>query len=123
MPPIELCSPYQKAVLWAAVAGDNNNYGVQRVSAGIELDVRWEQDDAEVQDPQAGLVKTDTLVIVDRDIPPRSIMWLGALADLPSPPTNLKQVIVSGGAADVKGRFTQYDVRLMSFSNNLPEIV
>lgn len=119
MPAMEVDCLNQKAVLWASNGFDN--YGNPKVDAAVEIKVRWEKGRKENLDPLTANVGIDSTVVVDRVIPLRSIMWLGALADLPSPTVDLRQVIDSGEIPDVKNRYARRVVMLTNWSDTLPD--
>lgn len=123
MPSNEESCRFQKAVLWPATGFDD--YGKVSISTvtGVEIDVRWEDVQEETLDSNGNTVTTDARVVVDQDITVGSVMWQGALEDVASPPTNLKQVVSFGKIPDVKGRENRRVVRLIRFSNKLPSVV
>jgi len=110
----------QKAVLYVLAGRDN--YGKATVNAGIEISVRWENKQAEVLDSQGTLVGTDTVVYVDRDVTIGSVLWLGKLINLPSVPTELKEVISYQKIPDVKNRAFRRKLLCMKYSDSLPTI-
>ena len=123
MPPIELADRRQKAVLWAAVEDSFDDYGKHKVSAAIEVKVRWEEKKQESVDAMGNTIALDAFVVVDRVIAVGSIMWLGKKADLATPPVNLKEVAEYREVPDIKGRKSGRVVLLVRYSNELPTIV
>jgi len=110
----------QKAVLW-----ENNGYdryGKIKLKSPVEIDCRWEKGHEESLDHQGHTVGYDVNVVVDQDIAPGSILWLGSLADVPSPPTNLRQVIEFRKTPDIKAVVHRRVVRLARYSDELPSI-
>ena len=85
MPPPETFHRHQTAVLWVKV-GDNAQ-GEPILAAPVELNpsdrtgVRWETGDMIPLSPEQHALKIEAVVVVDRDIPFGSQMWLGELAD------------------------------------------
>lgn len=123
MPRPENSSRYQKAVLWAAgVANGVDDYGEQKVSAAAELDVRWEERRQEALDPNGETIAVDAVAVVDQDIVVGSIMWLGDIDDVATPPVDLKQVVAFNKIPDVKGGRFRQTVGLIRFSNKLPTL-
>lgn len=120
MPALELSGRHQKAVLWAANGYDD--YGQPEVDAAIEITVRWETGLREAIGPQGGPIAFDGLAVVDREIAVGSIMWLGALAALPSPATDLKQVVDYTETPDIKARAIRRTVKLAKYSDTLPDL-
>ena len=121
MPAIESADRKQKAVLWAATGVDD--YGEHKVSAAVEIRVRWEEKRREGVNPNGNTIAVEATVVVDRVIAIGSIMWLGKKADLADPPVNLKQVMGRGEIPDTKGRKTRRTVLLVRHSNELPTVV
>ena len=120
MPSQETTSRHQKAVYWEANGFDDN--GEPKVDAAVDLVVRWEQKRGEALNAQGNTIASDATVVVNRDIVVGSIMWLGILDDVASPPVDLWQVIDFSRIPDVKGRVDRRVVLLMRYSNELPEL-
>jgi hypothetical protein len=112
----------EKAVLFAFAS--NNNFGEPQVSAGVEIKARWEIENGETLGPRDTVIKTVAIVLVDRDIEVGSLLWNGALVDLPSPVTELYKVADFNKVQDLKKRLppTRY-VRVTKFSDTMPTIV
>lgn len=113
-------SRFQKAVLWAANGTDRN--GEVKVDAAIEIMVRWETKQGELLNPQGNTILFEEMAVVGRSILIGSIMWLGALADVATPPTNLRQVIDFTETPDVKNRHQRRTVKMIKYSNELPTL-
>ncbi len=122
MPAMESDCLFQKAVLWAATTtfADDNSLSV---SAAAEINVRWEDTKIEDPDGKGNVTSIVAEVVVGQDIAIGSIMWLGELEDIASPPVNLRKVINFSKIPDVKGRKFRRTVQLMRFHNTLPTIV
>jgi len=120
MPSIETTNLNQYAVLWEA--GSLDDYGELKVSSPVEIPCRWEYKQEEVSDPLSGTTVSEATVYVNQSIGIGSILWEGALADLPVTPTNLKRVAAVGRIPDVKGKKTRRFVRLVTYSNTLPTV-
>ena len=120
---IEHAWRYQKAVYWEANGYDN--YGQPKVDAAVELDVRWEDIYEEALDSQGNTIALDAMVVVDREVPVGSIFWKGALEDYEalSSPSGYKQAMYYGDIPDIKGEYTRQTVKLMRFSDELPDLV
>ncbi len=112
---------FQKAVLWVFAGYDG--HGDVTVSAATEIDVRWEERRREVLDANGNSIAIDATVVVGQEIAVGSVLWLGALADVASPPVNLKQVVVYDSIPDVKGQEFRRTVGLVKYSDSLPTIV
>ena len=117
---LETTERNQSAILWT-IAG-HDNYGDVTLNDPIEIKVRWEHKQSEQLVPDGSKISVVAEVVVDRDIDLESILWLGTLADLPTTPTELKQVIFSRKIPDIKGRHYRRVVSLMVYSNSLPEL-
>jgi hypothetical protein len=116
----------QKAVLWPATndgdAADYNDYGERKLDAKEEIICRWEIKTTESLDPQGQTVAFSETVYVDKAIIEGSIMWKGELCNLPATPTNLRRVEAYEELPDIKGKNPLRMVRLMKYSDELPEL-
>jgi len=125
MPDQEVAFLDQKAVMWAWVGTDR--YGQPKVLPPVEVDVRWDDTTTEVTDPHGAVRKIDAEVVVDQDVPVRSIMWRGALVDLPDihliPKVGIMQVVKFDKTGDLKARAVFRMVFLMRWKDTLPTIV
>lgn len=121
MPEIEVSSLHQKAVLWAYYDTDGN--GEPRVSEPVEIDCRWEHVVSQMLSPQGEPIAVDGEVFVDRVIAVGSVLWKGALADLPATPTALKEVLAYVEVPDIKGRNYERSVLTRRFRESLPTVV
>lgn len=116
MPVMETAWRYQKAMLRAAEGFDN--YGNPRVAnTPVELDVRWEQTDREVTDPQGNNVGVDIMAVVDREVPVGSVLWFGS--DV-KPTADLRYVVSYQETPDVKGRHYRRVLYLARVSDQRP---
>ena len=115
---LETTALHQKAVLYTANGFDD--YGEPKVDAAVEIDVRWEIGKHEGISPTGAPIALDSTVVVDREIAIGSAIWLRALADLPSPVTNLRTVIDYAEIPDIKGRQVYRTVSLMKLSDEIP---
>lgn len=111
---------FQKAVLWTFTGYDG--HGEVKVNAAAEVDVRWEEGRREVLDADGNNIAIDATVVVGQDIAVDSIMWLGALADVATPPVSLMQVVTKKSVPDVKGIKFRRTVGLVKYSNKLPTL-
>ena len=117
MPPLEQQFRSQRAVLWMAVGFDD--YGVPKVAAPVEIDVRWDETQSETKDAKGDMIQIDATVVVDRVITPGSVMWLGDVIDLLTPPTNLKRVVSYQEVPDIRNRHVRKLVTVARLSDNL----
>lgn len=85
MPDIEDCDREQDAVLWEA--SGFGQYGRPTVKEPVELlayrgeGVRWVEDRSQTTDAFGNAVTVDATVVVGRDIPVGSNLYLGTLED------------------------------------------
>jgi hypothetical protein len=121
MPSIEIVGLSQKAVLWALSSYDKR--GEPTVITAAEIDVRWEWSKRVVMSKDGTPIALSAEVMVDRVIAPGSIMWLGELTAVPSPPTNLHEVVGYDETPDIKNREYQRNVSLTKWRDVLPTIV
>jgi len=120
MPHLETLSRRQKAVLWEYDSVDS--HGRPLLKAAREITVRWDRTQHEGTDPLGNTITLDCALVVNEDIPVNSVMWLGALADLPGTPTELKKVALAGKVPDIKGRQYYRTVSLVRYSDTLPDL-
>lgn len=128
MPTLESTALPQSAVLWPFAGYDS--YGQPAVESAVELSpdnqdgVRWVEGVTEQISPEGTLVAASDTVHVNRSrvITVGSIMWLGALADVPSPITNHREVIGVNATLDIKGRATKRNVTLQKI-DEFPAVV
>ncbi len=121
---LENSSRHQKAVLWAASAANGvHDYGVPKVSAKVQILVRWEERRQEAVDPDGNTIAVDIVAVVDQDIVIGSILWLGDIDDVATPPVDLKQVVTFSKPPDIKSRNFRRVVGLIRHSNKLPTLV
>lgn len=118
MPALETVDLHQKAVLWAK--NGTNRYGEVKVDAATEIDVRWETTERQVIGPNGSPISLDSVAYVDQDITVGSIMWLGELTDVPTPPTNLREVVDFKSVPDIRNKKTRRRVFLTKYSSTLP---
>jgi hypothetical protein len=121
MPGIEVSGLDQKAALWVS-RNISDDHGEPTVSAGVEINVRWEKKTYEAITSDATPVAITGVIHVDRVIPEDSIMRLGTLASVPSPPDYLVQVVSYDEVPDVKGREYQRTVTVRKWKDDLPAI-
>ncbi len=121
MPRLGRTNLNQKAVLWKADGYDS--YGEPTIAAPQEIDCRWDQDRRENVSDQGTPIAIDATAVVTIDIPVGSILWQGALEDLPEPPTNLFKVVSFSSVPDIKARVYIMDVSMQRYSESLPSTV
>lgn len=115
---------FQKALLWAAsatVVDDDTNE--PKVSAAVEIDVRWQNVQKEIPDGQGNVISVIGQVVVDQDVTLGSIMWEGTLETVAATPVDLKKVIAFNKTPDVRGDVNRRTVLLARFSNTLPTLL
>jgi len=113
----------QKAVLWLWDGTSVDDYGKAKPAVAIEISVRWEEVNKEVTDSEGLTIGIASQVVVDRDIPIGSLLWLGAIADIASPPVNIRQVVMVNKAQNFNGREIRRTVLLKKYSDSLPTLV
>ena len=117
----ETTSRTQKAVLYAS-STDHTSQGQKKVAAAVELDVRWEEGQSDALNDRGETIRIDATAVVDQDITVGSLVWLGAKDDLPSPVTDLKEVVSFSKIPNQKGTVFRRVVGLIRYSNALPPI-
>lgn len=121
MPPLETADLHQKVVLYEK-SGAPDRFGESKVKAAVEIDARWELVQRTITGPNGNPLAIDSVAVVDQDIPLGSLLWLGKKADLPSPVTNLREVVAKEETPDLKNRFTYREVLLRRYRDSLPDI-
>jgi len=120
MSDMETSDLHQKAVLWTINGTDDD--GENKVNAAVEISIRWQFKHGEVLDPNGNPIAFDTVAIVDQTLSPGDILWLGALADVASPPINLRQVLTYEEVPDVKNRVSRRRITMMKHGDTLPTL-
>lgn len=115
----------QKAVLWVAVGV--NDHGEATYSTPIQITVRWNNKQSQVNGPQNVPVMVDALAVVDREIPTGSLMWKGPITEwygTGSGPgeTSIMEVVAYNETPDIKGRSLRRTVGLTFFRGTLPDL-
>jgi len=118
MPNLEISSLHEKAVLYAK--SSFNKFGEQTVSTAVEIDARWELGVALNIDLFSTTKEADGIVWVDRDITNHSLLYQGGKSDLPSPVTDLYEVIDFTKIPDIKGRHPERVCLVRKFNDTLP---
>lgn len=99
-----------------------DDYGEAKVKAAVEIAVRWEEGRRDPLSPQENALAYDARVVVGQKVLPGSVLWLGALATLPSPLVDLFTVTNYSETPDVKNRNVRRQVDLVRRSDSLPTL-
>lgn len=121
MPSVETFDCTMDAVYWEALRYDA--YGEKVVLSPVAIRVRWNDDISDSKDPEGHRIGRDAVISSLTDLVVGSIVWKGALADVPNPPTNLYQIDKDVSGLDVKNRKTRYLWNLSRFGDALPTVV
>lgn len=112
----------QRAYLWAIDGRDS--YGEPEIGGtaisstnGVEIKCRWEIGKNEFPGPNNETIIVDGVAYVDRTITVGSLMWLGREIDLPSPLTDVLQVVDYSEKRDIKGNNPRRRVLLQKFKD------
>lgn len=124
MPPLETACRFQDAVVQLAGTGvtDFDDDGATQVAAAIGIKVRWEDVKREVLDAHGNNVSIDASVVVDREILPGSVMWLGVLGSYVATVTKYR-VVQYNETPDLKGRNKRRTVALMKLGDTAPSSI
>jgi hypothetical protein len=128
MPAFETRDLYQKAVLWQA-SGSRDRYTRVKVTAPVQIDVRWNDKQSLVMDKDGNTVAVDATAIVYVNVSIDSILWL--IPDLDTfeldptfqPTSGLMQVKVDNSTPDIKNRGRRQDLGMIRYSEVFPEVV
>jgi hypothetical protein len=122
--PLETEDLLQKAVLWAASETAVDDDGNRKVSSTpIEINVRWLTKKDQTTNAKGIVIGTEGTVIVEQDIAIGSILWLGEIDDVATPPVNLFQTVSFDTTPDIRNFNTRRSVRVKRFGNTLPPTV
>lgn len=109
-----------KAVYWEL--GTLDMYGQPTLNTPVELSVRWEHGLAQEILPQTNPQSVDATVWVKQDVTVGSMMWIGALTDLPTPVTDVLEIVEFQKIPDIKGRAYERAALLRRYANSLPTV-
>lgn len=118
---IESMGRTQKAVLWAA-GTTSTSIGRKKVSAAVEIDVRWENVQRDALGDDGETIVTDATVQVYQDVAVGSLVWLGELADWSTSVGGLHEVVTVGKIPNLKGTRFRRILGVIRYSNSLPPI-
>ena len=111
--------------MYYAASGFDSS-GEVTVDAGVEIEVRWEDVRQEIIDDRGNHIMTDAVVVVDRETPVGSIMWLGAESDLTGtsglPESDIQTVVQYSEIPDVLNVAMRRVAYLARLSNEMPEL-
>jgi len=103
----------QKAVYWAPGSEESggvdfDDYGTPQYSSPVEIDCRWDDIDEEIISPTGDVTMSKAVVIVDREVKKRGVLWLGELSsvedeDNPENNENAWEIIKVAQTPDVDG--------------------
>lgn len=82
MPQPETSHRLQYIVLWAATNRADRHGQMKVTDVPVELLVRYDDSRREVPDGNGNTITIDASAIVDQDVPLKSVVWVGRLADL-----------------------------------------
>ena len=129
MPRPETSHRKQKVVYWPATdtgaASDYDGYGERTMGTRVELDVRYTVGESGGGDAQGDPEGIDLSVVVNQDIVPGSVIWLGTLDDLPTDTTTLTDLYVVKNfnkTPDVKAKRYTRSMGLARLSDELPAL-
>jgi hypothetical protein len=123
MPSPESMGRFQRAVLWTTYTNEAGEPVVNLPPE--EIKVRWPRTRRNIDSPQNNTnAVTADQVIVYQEIAVGSLMWLGALDDIPGtsyvPESDIMEVESYSVVPDLKGRRFRQEVSLKKFMNKLP---
>lgn len=122
MPSLEQMDRNQWALWWDPVGVDEHNRRTFRPPAAFR--VRWVQKRRELTNAQGDTLVTDGTVVLGRDIPVGSLLWLGEEADWYGTGSNneddrVMEVISVDKTPDLKGRVTRYEATVMRYTDTI----
>lgn len=90
MPPPAYAYLNEDALLWAKAGVDD--YGEPTVSFPVQIEVRWENRQTVMRNPQGDPITVDATVVAYEEIEVGSLMWEGGFDDVPGSGTGSDQV-------------------------------
>ncbi len=123
MPAPEHSFRHQSCVLWPFAGFDD--HGRYTVGSPVDIEVRWQETQREIRKPDGVLVSIEAMALVDQNIPPNSLMWLGTVETFPidgTVPDGIKQVVSYDDVPDVKGRLHRRQVTLARYNGGPPNL-
>jgi hypothetical protein len=117
---VETNSLHQKCVLWSRTGFDSNGEPV--VSYPVEISCRWEDVTREISGEDNTPITIDAMIWTGQDITKGSMLWKGALTDLPSPATAVMEVVGFDATPDIKGRLFERVVYASRYKESLPTV-
>lgn len=102
---------------------DDDKFGKPRVSAGVQIRIKTELTEAENRNPQSSGVSYDYDAVVLQRLEVGSLVWIGKLADLPNPVTNLLEVVWYDEVSTLDESKVSRTAGLKRYSNAAPTIV
>jgi len=120
MPAFETMDRLQTVVIYRPAG--TNRYGRATVSAGEELTVRLRQGLNDSFQEEDQTISISASMVTDELLVNGTIVWEGALADLPAEPTGLLVVVNTSKVPDIKNRNVRYTAQLSRFNDAVPEI-
>lgn len=118
--PVETSDLRQYVTYWEANGVDN--YGKSKVDSPVELQCRIEQRSIRPKDAFGETDGDETIIYLKQDVVIGSIIWIGRLVDVPSPTSNLKQVVDFNTVPDLKNRNHRRSAVLKNYSGSLPTV-
>lgn len=111
----------QKAVYWERVGYDENGDPIV-TDDPLEIKVRWEEGLLAGINEFGEPIAVTAVVDVDREIPVKSILWLGSIDDIPTTGPTEGLVIVVGHVdiPNIKARQHQRSVTVQRWRDRLP---
>ena len=108
-----------KVVYWQATGQDR--YGNRTIGIASEKTVRWESTISQMLDENNNPIQTEAMVWTDFDVSVGDVFWLGELANLPDPVTELKKVVGFEKTPNVTGRRYERVAMLAKYSDTIPD--
>ena len=117
----ETGSRHQTAVLWEQSGYDSN--GQPTVGYPEEIECRWEDVTRQIMGEQDTPIAISAEVWVDVSVAKGSMLWKGALIDLPDTVTAVMEVVGYDETPDIKGRVFERVLYLQRYREALPTVV
>lgn len=110
-----------RAVYWAQSSYDDD--GNPTLGSPVQIVCRWETKRKEANPySENETIGYNEFVMTAQELTVGGIMWKGKLVDIPSPPTDLRQIVDQDIIRDIRGVVTYYAVKLVKYGNTLPNL-
>lgn len=119
MPSMETACRHQLAIMWEKLGYDN--YGEPELDDPVDLGVRFQETFDEVLDPLTANNNKGVWVVVDRDVPLQSLIYLGGRITDIAADTKIEvyMIINKKMTPDIKNKATRRTIKCMRYDKQM----